>query len=73
LLFEGITWSTGEVLAQTLARAASLRLTTFLLPPWHDIDTIDDLNRLRSFLQLDQGNDCPATRATFSPFSRSSG
>lgn len=62
-LFEGIHWSTGEVLAQTRARAASRQLTTFLLPPWHDIDTIDDLNRLRAYLQSTSDADCPATRA----------
>lgn len=37
-LFQGVAWSTGLVLAQTLARAADLRLPLTLLPPWYDVD-----------------------------------
>jgi rSAM/selenodomain-associated transferase 1 len=43
LLFEGIPWSTAEVLQASLAKASSLGLKTALLPPWRDIDTFDDL------------------------------
>jgi len=49
-LFEGIAWSTAQVAVQTLARAEALGLRVALLPPWHDVDTADDLARLRGEL-----------------------
>jgi uncharacterized protein len=42
-LFTGIPWSTDRVLALTQDKAAQLALTTALLPPWRDVDTMDDL------------------------------
>lgn len=45
-LFEGIPWSTGQVLDATLARCGELSLKTRLLEPWRDIDTTDDLSAL---------------------------
>jgi hypothetical protein len=42
-LFQGITWSTRTVLADTLAQAKRLGLTVHLLPSWLDIDTLADL------------------------------
>jgi len=65
-LFEGIAWSTGEVLAQTLAKAAALGLSVYETPPWYDLDTPDDLRRLIGNLEAvlpDSEDDCPATRA----------
>jgi uncharacterized protein len=44
-IFEGIAWSTEQVLAQTLERAQELGLSTALIPPWHDVDTPIDLVR----------------------------
>lgn len=49
-IFEAMTWSHGEVLAQTRARLASLGIDYHLLPTWMDIDTPDDLRYLRSAL-----------------------
>jgi rSAM/selenodomain-associated transferase 1 len=49
-LFEGIDWSTTEVLSQTMARAAEQGLDTALAPPWYDVDTGADLRRLISEL-----------------------
>jgi rSAM/selenodomain-associated transferase 1 len=46
-LFAGIPWSTQRVLAETLARARASRLRVHLLPPWFDVDTEEDLRRLR--------------------------
>jgi rSAM/selenodomain-associated transferase 1 len=37
-LFEDIAWSTADVAAQTLARAAELGAETVLLPAWYDVD-----------------------------------
>jgi rSAM/selenodomain-associated transferase 1 len=45
-LFEGIRWSTGSVLDETLERARSLSLRVEMLRPWHDIDTGEDLGLL---------------------------
>ena len=45
-LFTGIPWSTDQVLALTQGKARALGLTTVLLAPWRDVDTIDDLQAL---------------------------
>lgn len=42
-LFETIPWSTDQVLALTQQQAAAEGLKTALLPPWNDIDTLEDL------------------------------
>lgn len=42
-LFQGIPWSTGAVLNDTLSRAQDLALKVHLLPAWTDIDTYADL------------------------------
>lgn len=42
-LFEGIAWSTPEVLGQTLARAESLGLRVARLETLTDVDTLEDL------------------------------
>jgi rSAM/selenodomain-associated transferase 1 len=44
-LFEGIPWSTPDVLAATARRAAALGLRLGRLEPLADIDTLDDLRR----------------------------
>lgn len=43
-LFAGISWSSPVVLEQSLAAARRAGMSPELLPPWQDIDTIDDLN-----------------------------
>ena len=42
-LFEGVAWSTAEVLPATLARAERLGLGVHLLPRLTDLDTLEDL------------------------------
>jgi rSAM/selenodomain-associated transferase 1 len=46
-LFAQIPWSTAGVLEATRERARADGLRVALLPPWYDIDTLDDLARLR--------------------------
>jgi uncharacterized protein len=46
-VFEGIAWSTAEVLEQTVARLASAGLRYRLLEPGYDVDRPEDLDRLR--------------------------
>ena len=50
-VFIGITWSTSQVLSQTLSKASDLGLLVALLPEWYDIDTWEDLVRLEAELE----------------------
>lgn len=45
-LFEDITWSTDQVLRQTIERARELELEISLLPAWYDVDDGATLGRL---------------------------
>jgi rSAM/selenodomain-associated transferase 1 len=49
-IFDGITWSGPRVLAQTADRLAAAALRLALLPPWYDVDTLDDWQMLRGHL-----------------------
>src|SRR5262249_2539203 len=49
-IFAGMSWSHSEVLKESKNRLASLRVDYCLLPPWFDIDTVDDLRHLESAL-----------------------
>lgn len=44
-LFTDVTWGSGDVLLQTLARAEALGLSTALLDPLTDIDTPEDVHK----------------------------
>ncbi len=46
-LFDGVAWSTSRTYADTAGNADRLGLRRHILPPWYDIDTPDDLARLR--------------------------
>lgn len=54
-LFRGIAWSTSSVFADTLARAGDAGLGIHTLPEWYDVDTPEDLRRLR--LEIDSDRD----------------
>jgi len=45
-LFTSIAWSTADVLTNTTCIAERCGLTVSLVPPWHDVDTLDDLRRV---------------------------
>jgi rSAM/selenodomain-associated transferase 1 len=67
-LFQDIVWSTDQVSARTLARAAMLGLDVVTLPSWFDVDDAASLARLVDDLTTarDQGAApyaAPATRA----------
>jgi rSAM/selenodomain-associated transferase 1 len=49
-LFTNITWSTPQVLSQTMDKIEALGLRAGLLPPWYDVDTDSDLARLQEEL-----------------------
>ena len=61
-LFEGIPWSTSRVFDETMRRARAVTLNVAVLPRWYDVDTIDDLRRLRASLAGPAGADAPRTR-----------
>lgn len=47
-IFSEMTWSHDQVLTQTTARLTRLGVAFTLLPDWFDLDTIDDIDLLRS-------------------------
>jgi rSAM/selenodomain-associated transferase 1 len=61
-LFTGVPWSTGAVYESTIARARRANLSVASLPPWDDVDTIEDLGRLASALARRRGAVAPRTR-----------
>lgn len=61
-LFEGIPWSTGRVLAETLRHAERAGLTAACLPPWRDVDTVEDLRALEAALRGGDGGTARKTR-----------
>lgn len=61
-LFDGMPWSTPAVLEETLRRTAAAGLRTTRLPTWFDVDTPDDLGRLRAALAA--GNPAPGAAHT---------
>jgi uncharacterized protein len=69
-LFEGVAWSTGSVLAETLARCRELALEVALLPGGMDVDEPADLARLAARLAAGQEPECPRTRALLAAWGR---
>ena len=69
-MFADIAWSTGEVAAQTRARAAALGLRLDELPPWYDVDDAASLQRLMAAGGADgpAPSEAPATRAALARF-----
>lgn len=58
-LFDTMAWSTSTVLSETIRRAEATGLRIACLPPWYDIDTPEDLARLRA--ELAAGSDDTAS------------
>jgi rSAM/selenodomain-associated transferase 1 len=56
-IFAGIAWSTRHVWDQTTARLMAAGVSYGTLPVWYDVDTIDDLRRLRDELIGQYGDD----------------
>ena len=61
-LFRNVPWSTPEVFAVTLERAASAGLAVTQLSQQEDVDTIDELRRLRTALHSRAGSGLTASR-----------
>jgi uncharacterized protein len=54
-LFENIPWSTDGVLAATRDRAGKAALNLVLLPVWYDVDTPEELEKLKQELSRNSG------------------
>jgi uncharacterized protein len=61
LLLE-VQMSTPNVLRDTLGIAERAKLRTALLPPWYDVDTFDELERLRKELRFSRNGTARRTR-----------
>ncbi|HLM57982.1 MAG TPA: TIGR04282 family arsenosugar biosynthesis glycosyltransferase [Pyrinomonadaceae bacterium] len=53
-IFQNIEWSTPRAYAQTARNAAARGLRLLELPDWYDVDTPEDLARLRAELLADE-------------------
>ena len=72
-LFERIAWSTAEVLAHTIDRAAEMDLPVDLLPEWYDVDDEATLRLLYDELGLSpdgRGPHAPYDGGYNAPFTR---
>lgn len=63
-LFDRIAWSTADVLAHTIERAAEIGLEVELLTPWYDVDDAATLTQLceELFLSRRRDGNYPAPR-----------
>lgn len=62
-LFRDVRFSTRFAFADTLAAACRAGCHVAVLPPWYDVDEVDDLLLLEAHLALDRGA-APVTAAT---------
>src|SRR5438105_1444999 len=53
-LFTDIPWSTSRVLGVTIDRLHDSRFRLELLPPWYDVDTVDDWRMLQGHVAADR-------------------
>jgi rSAM/selenodomain-associated transferase 1 len=64
-LFENIVWNGSSVLSQTVKRIAEADLSLTLLPPWYDIEDLDDLwmlaGHIRAMTRSGITHPCPVT------------
>ena len=61
-LFEDMSWSTASVFFQTIKRAHRMGLRIACLPPWYDVDIVEDLRFLAAHLAADSTIKAPMTR-----------
>lgn len=64
-LFEDMTWSSPQVFLETLQRAEAKGLKVACLPPWYDVDTPEDLQRLKTSLQVEEVASAQYTKRFF--------
>jgi len=64
-MFESISWGTAGVLVESMAAAARIGLAVHLVPPLDDVDTPNDLERVRQALASAPAHVAPALRYWF--------
>jgi len=62
-LFAGMEYSHADVFAQTLERALATPAEVAVLPSWYDVDTPDEVERLKADLASLPATNLPRTRA----------
>lgn len=55
-VFEGISWSSPAVWDQTVSKLEQALIPYATLPPWYDVDDLQDLRRLAAELAADGGS-----------------
>ena len=60
-----MAWSTADVMPETIGRAEAKGLKVATLPLWFDVDTAEDLERLKASLQNAQEDAARHTRRFF--------
>ncbi|MEO6725079.1 MAG: DUF2064 domain-containing protein, partial [Blastocatellia bacterium] len=53
-IFQDIPWGTGGVMAATEAQAKKTGLSLIVGPAWYDVDTSEELERLKEELKTDK-------------------
>ena len=64
-LFENMTWSTPQVLVETVKRAEAQQLRIAYLSTWYDVDTPEDLARLCAAIDTEHDSVPSQTRQFF--------
>ena len=55
-IFQNIPWSTADVMSATEAQAKNASLGLIVGPDWYDVDTLEELERLKQELKETKGN-----------------
>lgn len=63
-IFEGVSWGTDRVLAETLSALKAKRAEAGVLPVWYDVDLPEDLRFLKTHLQWMTHAGLPEGQAT---------
>jgi rSAM/selenodomain-associated transferase 1 len=66
--FDGVRWSVPETLADTRRAMSAAGLRVGCTRPWYDVDTEEDLQRLRAELGSGAAQRLPRTAAALKPF-----
>ena len=66
--FDGVRWSVPQTLEDTRRALSAAGLRVACTRPWYDVDTAEDLNRLRAELDAGAASRLPRTAAAMKPF-----
>ncbi len=66
--FDGVRWSVTQTLEDTRRALSAAGLRVACTRPWYDVDTAEDLNRLRAELDAGAASRLPRTAAAMKPF-----